>query len=84
MSLAGAATGGSANVQDVGGSKGELYVQPIIHGGRGTDARTLVDGFETNNLEGGGAGRVFVPNPSSTQEISVELGSDGLFQPRRG
>jgi len=84
MSVAGAGGGNAANVQDVGGSKGELYVQPVIHGGRGSDMRVLLDGFETNNLEGGGAGRVFVPNPSSTQEVSIELGSGGAEAPSIG
>src|SRR5262245_47186203 len=36
----------TATAQDVGGSKGEIFIQPSIHGGHGTEARTVLDGFE--------------------------------------
>ncbi len=63
------------SAQDVGGSKGETYVTPAIHGGHGLESRTILDGFETNNPDNGGGGRVFIPNPMSTQEVSLGLGS---------
>src|SRR5438874_5804489 len=53
--------------QDVGGSKGETYVILQIHGTRTGDNKTLIDGFETNDW----SGRVFVPNPTAAQEVSV-------------
>jgi len=65
----------AASAQDVGGSKGETYVTPAIHGGHGLESRTVLDGFETNNPDNGGGGRVFIPNPMSTQEVSMALGS---------
>ena len=46
----------AASAQDVGGSKGETYVQLQIHGTRTGDNKTLLDGFETNDY----SGRVFV------------------------
>ena len=63
-----------ATAQDVGGSKGETYVTPAIHGSHGLEARTVVDGFETNDPDNGGGGRVFIPDPMSTQEVSLGLG----------
>lgn len=60
-----------ATGQDVGGSKGETYVQLRIHGTRNNDNKTLIDGFETNDW----SGRVFVPNPAGANEVSVELGN---------
>ena len=65
----------TATAQDVGGSKGEIFIQPFIHGGHGTEARTVLDGFETNTPYVGGSGRAFVPNPASTRAVSVELGN---------
>src|SRR5262249_38018280 len=38
----------TASAQDVGGSKGETYVQLTIHGSRSGDSKTVLDGFETN------------------------------------
>ena len=64
----------AATSQDVGGTKGEVFIQPAIHGGHATEARTVLDGFETNSPDVGGSGRVFVPNPAAAQAVSVELG----------
>jgi hypothetical protein len=69
-----------AAAQDVGGSKGETYVQLQIHGTRGGDNKTLIDGFETNDW----SGRVFTPNPTAAQEVSVELGNGGAEAPANG
>jgi hypothetical protein len=66
--------------QDVGGSKGETYVQLQIHGSRANDNKTLIDGFETNEW----SGRVFVPNPAGAQEIAVELGNGLAEAPAYG
>ena len=66
--------------QDVGGSKGETYVQLAIHGTRLADNKTLLDGFETNDW----SGRVFVPSPTSAQEVSVETGNGNAESPADG
>jgi hypothetical protein len=66
--------------QDVGGSKGETYVILQIHGTRQGDAKTLIDGFETNDW----SGRVFVPNPAASQEVSVDLGNGLAEAPAHG
>src|SRR5262245_30598843 len=66
--------------QDVGGSKGETYVQLQIHGSRTGDAKTLLDGFETNEW----SGRVFVPNPTSASEVSLDLGNGAGQAPANG
>jgi hypothetical protein len=66
--------------QDVGGSKGETYVQLQIHGTRTGDNKTLIDGFETNDW----SGRVFVPNPTAAHEVSVELGNGQAEAPANG
>ncbi len=66
--------------QDVGGSKGETYVQLRIHGTRNNDNKTLIDGFETNDW----SGRVFVPNPAAANEVSVELGNGLGESPANG
>jgi hypothetical protein len=65
------------NAQDVGGSKGELSVRMVIHGGKTGDQKLLQDGMRYNSLEGGGTGRGFFFNPASSQEVLVELGSGG-------
>ena len=70
----------TGNGQDVGGSKGETYVQLQIHGSRTGDAKTLVDGFETNEW----SGRVFVPNPTAAQEVSLDLGNGLGESPANG
>jgi hypothetical protein len=56
--------------QDVGGSKGETYFQGSIHGSK--DFISVQEGFITTTR--GAGGRIFVPNPDSAQEVSVELG----------
>src|SRR5436190_5740749 len=66
--------------QDVGGSKGETYVQLQIHGSRTGDAKTLLDGFETNEW----SGRVFVPNPTAASEVSLDLGNGAGQSPANG
>lgn len=63
--------------QDVGGSKGEMSVRMVIHGGKTGDQKLLQDGMRYNSLEGGGTGRGFFFNPASSQEVTVELGSGG-------
>jgi hypothetical protein len=70
----------TAAAQDVGGSKGETYVQLTIHGSRTGDSKTVLDGFETNDW----SGRVFVPNPASAGEVSVELGNGAGIAPANG
>src|SRR4029078_9496538 len=66
--------------QDVGGSKGETYVQLTIHGSRTGDSKTVLDGFETNEW----SARGFVTNPASAVEVSVELGNGAGEAPAFG
>src|SRR5207248_2715023 len=70
----------TASAQDVGGSKGETYVQLQVHGSRVGDAKTLLDGFETNEW----SGRVFVPNPAGAQEVAIDLGNGVAEAPANG
>lgn len=70
----------AATGPDVGGSKGETMVQLQIHGTRGGDNKTLIDGFETNDW----SGRVFVPNPTAAHEVSVELANGLAEAPAHG
>jgi hypothetical protein len=56
--------------QDVGGSKGETFFTGSIHGSK--EFISVLEGFITTTR--GGGGRIFVPNPGSAQEVSVELG----------
>ena len=58
--------------QDVGGSKGEISVRMVAHGGREGDQRLLQDGMRTNSAEGSGRG--FFANPANAQEITIDLG----------
>jgi hypothetical protein len=57
--------------QDVGGNLGDAQTQLTIHGGRATDFRLQVDGLPTNGGEGA-QWTAFVPNMTSTQEITVD------------
>ncbi len=56
--------------QDVGGSKGETYFTGSIHGSK--EFISVQEGFITTTR--GAGGRIFVPNPGSAQEVSIELG----------
>jgi hypothetical protein len=55
-------------------------VQLQVHGSRVGDAKTLLDGFETNEW----SGRVFVPNPAGAQEVSIDLGNGAAEAPANG
>jgi hypothetical protein len=57
--------------QDVGGNLGDAMTQLTIHGGRSTDFRLQVDGLPTNGGEGM-QWTAFVPNMTSTQEVTVD------------
>jgi hypothetical protein len=66
------ASGGFAGQsQDVGGNLGDAMTQLTIHGSRSTDFRLQVDGLPTNGGEGA-QWTAFVPNMTSTQEITVD------------
>ena len=56
--------------QDVGGSKGETFFTGSIHGSK--EFISVQEGFITTTR--GAGGRIFVPNPGSAQEVSIELG----------
>jgi hypothetical protein len=63
--------GAGATAMDVGGSKGEQSVRLAIHGGRGGEQRMLLDGM---NVSGISSYWGFMPDPSATQEVVVNLG----------
>ena len=52
--------------QDVGGSKGEISVRMVAHGGHNSDQRLLQDGMRTNSAEGSGRG--FFANPANARK----------------
>ena len=56
--------------QDVGGSKGETFFTGSIHGSK--EFISVQEGFITTTR--GAGGRIYVPNPGSAQEVSIELG----------
>src|SRR5262245_37803297 len=56
--------------QDVGGSKGETFFTGSIHGSK--EFISVQEGFITTTR--GAGGQIFVPNPASAQEVSIELG----------
>jgi hypothetical protein len=70
------ATLAAANTQDVGGNRGEAASSIGIHGIRADDMKMLLDGFRFNNISGsgGGAGRFFMLDVGSIQEITLETG----------
>lgn len=70
------ATLAAANTQDVGGNRGEAASSIGIHGVRPDDMKMLLDGFRFNNISGsgGGAGRFFMLDVGSIQEVVLETG----------
>jgi hypothetical protein len=66
-----------AEMQDVGGSKGEASTRMTIHGSRQRDMRVLLDGMGTNTMSVDGTARQFFINPLASQEIVIEVGSGG-------
>jgi hypothetical protein len=74
------ASGGFAGQsQDVGGNLGDAMTQLTIHGGRSTDFRLQVDGSPTNGGEGA-QWTAFVPNMTSTEEITVDTSGSSAEQ----
>ena len=63
--------GAGAGTLDVGGSQGEQSIRMFIHGGHGGEQRVLLNGM---NVNGDGSNVGFIPDPMSTQEVSVGLG----------
>lgn len=60
-----------AQPQDVGGSSGDVMLHMTYHGNNRQDAKIMLDGFETNFR---GYNRLYVPDPHSMQETSLDLG----------
>jgi hypothetical protein len=60
-----------AQPQDVGGSSGDVMMHMTYHGNNRQDAKIMLDGFETNFR---GYNRLYVPDPHSMQETSLDLG----------
>ena len=62
---------------DVGGDKGELSTGLNIHGSRGDDGRTNLDGMNTNVFYGGGGGqqRIYKFNTVAVLETVVDTGA---------
>jgi hypothetical protein len=60
-----------AQPQDVGGSSGDVMLHMTYHGNNRQDAKIMLDGFETNFR---GFNRLFIPDPHSMQETSLDLG----------
>src|SRR5688572_6012990 len=60
---------------DVGGQNALSLTSIAIHGGRSTDQRLKVDGTSIRNTSGEGWSTNFVPDMSSTQEVTIDYGS---------
>ena len=67
----------TAGRNDVGGDKGELSTGLNIHGSRGDDGRTNLDGMNTNVFYGGAGGqqRIYKFNTVAVQETVVDTGA---------
>src|SRR5262249_28806831 len=67
----------TAGRNDVGGDKGELSTGLNIHGSRGDDGRTNLDGMNTNVFYGGAGGqqRIYKFNTIAVQETVVDTGA---------
>jgi hypothetical protein len=61
------------NGADTGGTNSIALVFLTTHGSRVTDQRVTLDGLSTNSAEGGGQYSAYMPNISSTQEMSVDF-----------
>ena len=60
---------------DVGGQNALSLTSIAIHGGRGTDQRLKVDGTSIRNTAGEGWSTNFIPDMSSTQEVTIDYAS---------
>ena len=60
---------------DVGGQNALSLTSISIHGGRSTDQRLKVDGTSIRNTAGEGWSTNFIPDMSSTQEVTVDYAS---------
>jgi len=61
--------------QDVGGSKGEIWILMSMHGGHGSEQKLLLNGMVYNSMIV--AGRLFFPNSISTEEFTIANGEGG-------
>src|SRR5262252_3300900 len=72
-----ALTPGATRNTDVGGSSGaDTGATFAIHGGRGQDARRLIDGMRWNSMEVGISGTGFYFDPTGAEEVSIQLGGN--------
>jgi hypothetical protein len=70
--------------QDVGGSRGESFVQTSVHGSRAFDSLLMWDGMRATSMEIGGGGRGILMNMGSTQEIVLQTGGISAEQSQAG
>jgi hypothetical protein len=63
--------GAGAGTLDVGGGQGEQSIRMFIHGGHGGEQRVYLNGM---NVSGDGSNWGFIPDPMSTEEVSVGVG----------
>ena len=74
----------TTNTTDVGGSNAVALVQMTAHGSRITDARVTLDGLSTQNAEGAGQHSGYLPNMTSTQEVTVDVAAGSAEQATGG
>ncbi|MEQ1575869.1 MAG: hypothetical protein ABL993_16650, partial [Vicinamibacterales bacterium] len=74
----------TSNTGDVGGTNAIQLVFLTAHGGRTTDQRVMIDGLSTNNAEGAGQYSGYLPNMSSTQEMSIDYAAGSAEMPTGG
>jgi carboxypeptidase family protein len=63
-------------MQDVGGNKGEIYGEILIHGAHLGEGNTLYDGMRYNSMNGGGGGanHYWTQNIIAVQEVTFGTG----------
>jgi len=75
---------GKGNLMDVGGTNNLQTSTMTIHGGRTGDTRVLLDGLSIRNIGSEGQFSNFVPDTSSTQEVTIDYGAISAEQPFGG
>ncbi len=75
---------GKGNLMDVGGTNNLQTSTMTIHGGRTGDTRVLLDGLSIRNIGSEGQFSNFVPDTSSTQEVTIDYGAVTAEQPFGG
>jgi Carboxypeptidase regulatory-like domain len=65
---------------DVGGTNNLSIAALSVHGGRTGNARTMIDGMSIGNAAGNGEASNFIPDITSTQEVSVTYAAGSADQ----